>query len=94
MGLKDGPSVGSMNATTEFENECAEFLLEQIRIVQPSVIIAFGQEAYSRVRKIVPNVAKCAHPSAREFIPLATRAEKVLARAIEMRTELAPKSNG
>lgn len=89
MGLKDGASVGSMNATKQFENECAQFLLEQIRIVQPSVIIAFGQDAYSRVRKIVPHVAKCAHPSAREFIPLATRAEKVLARALELRAELA-----
>ena len=88
MGLRDGASTGSMNATKEFENECSLFLLEQIRIVKPSVIIAFGQDSYSRVRKLVPNVAKCFHPSAREFNPLVTRAANINARALELRAEL------
>lgn len=85
MGLKDGASVGNMNATKEFEDECSEFLLEQIRIVKPSVIIAFGQDAFSRVKRQVPNVARCVHPSAREFVPLATRSSRVSSRANELR---------
>ena len=93
MGLRDGASVGSMNATKEFENECSLFLLEQIRIVNPSVIIAFGQDAYPRVRKIVPNVSKCFHPSAREFNPCVTRAANINARALELRAELALAQN-
>ena len=85
MGLKDGASLGSMNATNEFENECSQFLLEQIRIVKPSIVIAFGQDAYSRVRRAIPNVARCVHPSAREFVPLETRAGTITKRAIELR---------
>jgi hypothetical protein len=84
MGLKDGPSVGSMNATRQFEAECSLFMREQIRIVQPSAIVAFGGDAYPRVRSAAPSVIKCIHPSAREFNPLLTRADRVRARAKEL----------
>ena len=88
MGLKDGSSVGPMNATKEFENECCQFLVEQIRIVQPSIVITFGDSAYSRVRKVVPNVARCIHPSAREFVPLATRVDTIKKRALELHKDI------
>lgn len=93
MGLRDGASTGSMNATKEFENECSLFLSEQIRIVNPSVIITFGHNAYSRLRQIVPSVAKCPHPSAWEFNPLVTRAANINARGLELRAEIALAQN-
>jgi uracil-DNA glycosylase len=89
MGLKDGPSLGSMNATRQFEAECALFLREQIRIVKPSAIVAFGAAAYQRVKTVAPSVIHCTHPSAREFIPLATRAKRVRERADQIREALA-----
>ena len=61
MGLKDGPSVGNMNASKQFESECSLFLQEQIRIVQPSGVVAFGADAYQRVRLVTSEVAKCLH---------------------------------
>ncbi len=89
MGLKDGPSLGSMNATRQFEAECSLFLREQIRIVQPSAIVAFGGDAYRRVKSVAPTAIQCTHPSAREFIPLETRAQRVRERAQQLREALA-----
>jgi hypothetical protein len=91
MGLKDGPSVGKMNAPRQFESECSRFLAEQIRIIQPSGIVAFGADAYQRVRLVTSEVAKCIHPSAREFISLETRAERVRARAAELLVSKSPR---
>lgn len=88
VGLKEGPSVGRMNATTEFEDECALFLREQIRIVRPSAIVAVGGDAYRRVRIVARHFARCVHPSAREFIPVSTRAARVSSRANELRHAL------
>lgn len=88
MGLKEGPSVGSMNAPKHFESECSRFLEKQIRIIQPSGIVAFGADAFRRVRLVSSAVAKCVHPSAREFIPLGTRAERVRVRAAELRESM------
>jgi Uracil DNA glycosylase superfamily len=88
MGLKDGASLGSMNASRQFEAECALFLREQIEIVRPSVVIAFGGDAYSRVRAVDESAVKCVHPSAREFIPLGTRRQRVSERGAELRSAL------
>lgn len=88
MGLKDGPSLGKMNAPRQFESECSLFLQEQIRIVQPSAIVAFGQDAHRRVRLAASDVVKCLHPSAREFNPRETRAQRVGARASELRASI------
>ena len=88
MGLKDGPSLGSMNATPQFEAECSQFLRDQIEIVKPSAIVAFGAAAYKRVKTTVPSVIPCTHPSAREFIPLATRAQRVRECAGQLREAL------
>lgn len=84
MGLKDGLSVGSMKATAQFESECSQFLLERVNIVQSSAIVAFGNDAYKRARSISRAVIKCTHPSAREFVPLGSRASRVNAKAIEL----------
>ena len=56
--------------------------------VNPSVIISFGNVSYDRLHPIVPDLVKCTHPSAREFIPLITRAEKIRARTAELRDAL------
>ncbi len=88
MGLKDGGSEGDMGATPEFENECSAFLREQIRIVRPSRIVSLGGDSYPRVRAITHEFARCIHPSAWEFRPRATRAERVAKRADELRLAL------
>lgn len=85
MGLKDGPSLGKMNAPRQVESECSLFLQEQVRVVQPSAIVALGQAAHRRVRSVTSDAVKCVHPSAREFNPLVTRAERIGARAAELR---------
>ncbi len=88
MGLKDGESTGSMNATEQFESECSSFLLEQLRIVKPTAVVAFGGDAYPRVRRVFLSVLKCMHPSAREFNRLETRAERIGAAASDLRAAL------
>jgi hypothetical protein len=89
MGLKDGPSLGDMRATPEFEAECTEFLREQIRIVQPSKIVAFGNDASRRVKLATREFARCIHPSAREFVKLETRANQIQLHSTKLREELA-----
>ncbi len=88
MGLKDGPSLGKMNAPRQFESQCSLFLQEQVRVVQPSAIVALGQDAHRRVRFVTSDAVKCVHPSAREFNPLVTRAERIGVRAAELRVSI------
>jgi hypothetical protein len=88
MSLKDGPSPGKMNAPRQFESECSFFLQEQVRVVQPSGIVALGQDAHRRVRFVTSDAVKCVHPSAREFNPLVTRAERIEARAAALRVSI------
>ena len=60
-------------------DECQAFLNGQIRIVNPSLIVALGQKAYSRVSKLRPAVPllRLLHPSARELKPCATRRQLI-----------------
>ena len=50
MGLKAGSAVGDMPTVPGYEDECKQFLIRQIEIVKPSVIVALGQKAGKRVR--------------------------------------------
>ena len=78
MGLKSGNATGPMPSTPEFETQCVRFLVRQIQLVQPKLIISLGCEAPKRVKKAKPSIAwhQAMHPSAREFKPLLTRNER------------------
>jgi hypothetical protein len=83
MGLKPGSAVGDMPTVPGYEDECNQFLVRQIEIVKPSLIVALGRKAHKRVcrtRASVPSIALL-HPSARELKPLATRKNLILAQA-------------
>jgi hypothetical protein len=83
MGLKPGSAVGDMPTAAGYEDECRQFLVRQIEIVRPSMIIALGQKAGKRVRAAaaaVPSVVLL-HPSARELKPLATRRKVISTQA-------------
>jgi uracil-DNA glycosylase len=92
MGLKPGSAVGSMPAIPGYHDECQAFLNSQIEIVKPSLIVALGQKAFSRVSKLSPAIrtVDLLHPSARELKPLGTRRELIegegnlLSRAIRL----------
>jgi hypothetical protein len=77
MGLKPGSAIGPMPVVAGYYDECLAFLKRQIELVQPSLIVALGQKAYSRVTTLQPSVPviHLLHPSAREIKPLATRHE-------------------
>jgi uracil-DNA glycosylase len=101
MGLKPGKATGAMPSTPAFEEQCRAFLLEQIRIVNPSVAIALGNEARVRIQRAGPAIpwTHAMHPSAREFKPLATRAERVSAqgealKAFLLKVNAAPAAGG
>ncbi len=81
MGLKPGSAVGDMPTVPGYEEECRQFLVRQIEIVKPSVIVALGQKAGKRVGVVRPAVpwVVLLHPSARELVPLATRDERIAA---------------
>jgi hypothetical protein len=69
-------AVGDMPTTEGYEEQCLRFLGVQIGIVRPRVVIAFGDKARARLRKVMPSAPALTHPSAREFSPLATRSER------------------
>jgi len=75
MGLKPGSAVGSMPAVPGYHDQCQVFLVRQIEIVNPSIIVTLGQKAHSRVTKLRPvcPFVSLLHPSARELKPLPTR---------------------
>ncbi len=77
MGLKPGSAVGPMPEVPGYLKECQDFLRRQIEIVQPSLIIALGQKASTRLAFLRPTVPfiRVLHPSARQFKPVATRDE-------------------
>ena len=69
MGLKPGSATGPMPSTPAYKDECQVFLNEQIRIVNPSLVVSLGGDASERVRKLKPSVqcVRLLHPSAREL---------------------------
>ena len=77
MGCKPGSATGDMPAAPGYEEQCSEFLERQIEIVEPRIVIALGDKARERVRKVAPNAPSIMHPSAREFKPRVTRAERI-----------------
>ena len=79
MGLKPGSAVGAMPSVPGYADECQTFLRRQIDIVQPSLLVALGEKAYSRLAVLRPTVPsiRLLHPSAREFKPAATRDELI-----------------
>jgi hypothetical protein len=79
MGLKPGSAVGPMPAVAGYHDECQAFLGSQIEIVNPSLVVALGQKAFSQVSKLCPAVrlVSLLHPSARELKPCATRRELI-----------------
>jgi hypothetical protein len=80
MGLKPGKATGPMPSTSEYEEQCHQFLKRQIEIVAPFAIVALGGEARDRVRRCAPSIpwVHVMHPSAREFKPLVTRNERLV----------------
>ena len=91
MGLKPGSAVGTMPGGAGYHDECRRFLKRQIELVQPSLIVALGQKARSRVTAVRPGVPVIAllHPSARELKPLATRDEFISRQAAVLAQEYA-----
>jgi hypothetical protein len=89
MGLKPGSAVGDMPTVAGYEDECRQFLVRQIEIVKPFMIIALGQKAGNRVRAAKPAVPSVVllHPSARELKPLATR-QKVISTQARVLSDL------
>ncbi len=77
MGCKPGSAVGDMPVVPGYEEQCLEFLRQQIEIVKPRVVIAFGGKARTRLRLVLPRAGSVTHPSAREFNPLATRTDRL-----------------
>jgi hypothetical protein len=77
-GLKPGSAVGPMPAVPGYHDECQIFLGRQIEIVGPSLVVALGQKARTRVSNLQTTVASVGllHPSARELKPLTTRSRK------------------
>lgn len=84
MGLKDGPSLGKMNAPRQFESECSLSLQEQVR-VSAAGHCCLGASCPPARSIVTSDAVKCVQPSAREFNPLVTRAERMGARAAELR---------
>jgi len=84
MGLKPGKATGKMPTTPEFELQCLQFLQRQIQIVRPRFILALGGEASKRLAKIHPPMPwhQSMHPSAREFKPLVTREDRIVAQGV------------
>lgn len=79
MGLKPGSALGPMPSTPDYEDECQEFLKQQVQIVSPSLIVALGEKAFRRLSKLrltVPCI-RLLHPSARELKPLASRPSQI-----------------
>ena len=90
MGLKPGSAVGPMPTVPGYEEQCRAFLLRQIEIVKPCAVIALGNSAEAQIKKSSPNVVwtRLRHPSARDYIPLATRRELVWRMGQALRTKL------
>lgn len=89
MGLKPGSAVGDMPTVPGYEDECRRFLVRQIEIVKPSMIVALGQKAGKRVRAARPTVPSVVllHPSARELKPLVAR-QKVISTQAKVLSDL------
>jgi hypothetical protein len=85
MGLQPESAVGKMPSIPGYEAQCLEFLRAQIEIVNPRIVVALGGDARRLVRRVIPNAPHLTHPSARTFIPLATRTELVGAQAATLR---------
>ncbi|MEQ1949669.1 MAG: uracil-DNA glycosylase family protein [Bryobacteraceae bacterium] len=83
MGLKAGSATGDMPTVPGYEDECRQFLVRQIEIVKPSVIVALGQKAGKRVRAARPAAPSVVllHPSARELKPRVTRQKMIAVQA-------------
>lgn len=77
MECKPGSAIGDMPVAPGYEEQCLDFLRQQIEIVRPRVVIALGGKARVRLRKVLPQGGSVMHPSAREFSPLATRVERI-----------------
>jgi uracil-DNA glycosylase len=75
MGLKPGSAVGPMPAVSGYHDQCQAFLVRQIEIVNPSIIVTLGQRAHSHVTKLRPvhPLVSLLHPSARALKPLPSR---------------------
>lgn len=85
MGFKPGSAVGNMPAAGGYEEQCAAFLKQQIEIVRPRAIVALGEKAETRLRRIGVRAQRVLHPSAREFKPLASRAALIKRQADALR---------
>lgn len=87
MGLKPGSAVGPMPVVDGYEEQCLAFMKKQIAIVKPSIVVSVGGAASKRLKMIGAGTAHIMHPSARQFVPIATRSER-----IEMQAEILRKS--
>jgi len=92
MGCKPGSAIGDMPAVPGYEEQCLDFLRLQIAIVKPRAIVAFGGKARTRLRKIIPQADSVMHPSAREFSPLASRAERIGEQAARLAALVPPRN--
>lgn len=59
MGLKDDGkgNVGVLDVTPEFEERCRRFLVFQLRVLAPSIVVAMGGEAIAMLAKVLPLLA-------------------------------------
>jgi hypothetical protein len=81
MGCKPGSATGDMPSVPGYEDQCREFLAKQIEIVEPRIVVALGEKARTRLQKVEPGAQSIMHPSAREFKPGLTRANRIRAQA-------------
>lgn len=70
-GIKAGPAAGVMSTDKIFVGECLAYLREQVRIVQPRLIVTLGEASAhlcrkaDRERKFSVEIISIMHPSAR-----------------------------
>ncbi|MGC2545685.1 MAG: uracil-DNA glycosylase family protein, partial [Silvibacterium sp.] len=50
-GIKSGPAAGNMSSDPTFLSQCLEYLREQVRIVQPRLIVTLGATSACLCRK-------------------------------------------
>jgi hypothetical protein len=87
MGLQPERATGKMPAVDGYKSECRAFLLKQIAIVEPSVVITLGRAAQTISDGIIPRDTNIRHPSdSYHFSPLATREERLREVGAKIRT--------
>lgn len=85
MGLKPGSALGPMPSVAGYKDECRAFLARQVEIVDPSTIVALGDDAYLYVRRLEIAHTKLRHPTNRYFNPLITRDVRIREEGMKLR---------